>query len=464
MKLSIGERVIPRSMLPYICVLFSCCTSPLFSQPSPNDQLWDDEFGVPGIEVLGALSSFINHHGKTYISGSFESIAGISATNLAVWDDGHWQSADVPMTEGFAKFIPYRNGFLGFGGIGFEPPQPRIGGVAYWDGKQWTNITGLLTAPYPGVGVRDVLAVGDDVYVCGYFATIGGVPAQNIARWDGQKWNALGDGIELALAQGEEGKFVAQLVTHLISFQNSIYAAGYFNWAGGKRANNIARWDGTNWYPLAEGTRYARNDPLGTDNGRVRALTIHQDQLIVAGSFQLAGEVHASGIARWDGVDWHSLEPGFPPGSALAIASNGDSLFVGGLFENRCVPECSSYLTRWDGSRWSPLGQGVLGSVFLLGVDNDHLFASGDFAFAGGKPSRQMALWHLPITLASELTSKGLSISWPANRNYVALERASSLQAGVWETVEFIPELRDGKRIAALPLSEANTFYRLRQK
>lgn len=296
--------------------------------------------------------------------------------------------------------------------------------------QQWDIDFGVPGLEFGQGGTGRFSTTQGRVYVSGSFDSIGEISATNLALQANDGWSL----------------------------------AHCFSRAGGKRANNIAPWGGTNWYPLAEGTRYARNDPLGTDNGRVRALTIHQDQLIVAGSFQLAGESHASGIARWDGGDRHSLEPGFPPGSALAIASNGDSLFVGGRFENRCVPDCSSYLTHWDGSRWSPLGQGVLGSVFLLGVDNDHLFASGDFAFAGGKPSRQMALWHLPITLASELTSKGLSISWPASRNYVALERASSLQAGVWEIVEFIPELRDGKRIAALPLSGANTFYRLRQK
>ena len=36
---------------------------------------------------------------------------------------------------------------------------------------------------------------GDDVYVAGYFSQAGEVSANNIAKWDGTAWSALGDGV-----------------------------------------------------------------------------------------------------------------------------------------------------------------------------------------------------------------------------------------------------------------------------
>jgi hypothetical protein len=52
----------------------------------------------------------------------------------------------------------------------------------------------------PGVaGEVYAIAVGDagEVYVGGFFNAVGLVPANNIAKWDGSSWSALGAGISV---------------------------------------------------------------------------------------------------------------------------------------------------------------------------------------------------------------------------------------------------------------------------
>ena len=72
-----------------------------------------------------------------------------------------------------------------------------------------------------------------NVYVGGYFTT-GTVGANNIAKWNGSAWSALGAGIN--------GTVYALAVSGA-----NLYAGGYFTMAGGVAATNIAAWNGSAW-------------------------------------------------------------------------------------------------------------------------------------------------------------------------------------------------------------------------
>jgi hypothetical protein len=58
--------------------------------------------------------------------------------------------------------------------------------------------------------------------------------------------------------------------------------------AGGIPVRNIARWSGSSWAALGEGT-----------NDAVRAFAVYGNDLIVAGAFDRAGTVPVHRIARW---------------------------------------------------------------------------------------------------------------------------------------------------------------------
>jgi len=92
----------------------------------------------------------------------------------------------------------------------------------------------------------DLVADGSgNLYVGGYFTSAGGVAANNIATWDGSAWSALGDGMGV-----DDCPLVAALA---VDANGNLYAGGGFSTAGGIPASNIARWDGSIWSPLGSG-------------------------------------------------------------------------------------------------------------------------------------------------------------------------------------------------------------------
>jgi hypothetical protein len=84
------------------------------------------------------------------------------------------------------------------------------------------------------------------VYAGGFFTTAGGTAANQIAKWDGSSWSALGSGIG-----GTSGTYPA--VEALAVFGSDVYAGGYLTIVGGSGANSIAKWNGNSWTALGSG-------------------------------------------------------------------------------------------------------------------------------------------------------------------------------------------------------------------
>ncbi len=110
----------------------------------------------------------------------------------------------------------------------------KANGIAKWD-----NSTGIWSALGSGISGGAIYGMNVDalaldgqgnLYAGGYFATAGGAPANNIARWDGATWAALGSG-----TNGGVGMLA-------LADNGLIYAGGGFTAAGGRAAWNLARW------------------------------------------------------------------------------------------------------------------------------------------------------------------------------------------------------------------------------
>jgi hypothetical protein len=186
---------------------------------------------------------------------------------------------------------------------------------------------------------------------------------------------------------------------------SAIYVGGFFSYAGGELARNIARWDGGAWSVLAGA------GGVGVDD-QVRAMTVFDDglgpSLFVGGAFGTAGGVLVNRLARWDGVEWSALAgpggvglngwvwalAGFDDGAGSCLYAGGEFTTAGGVTVNR--------IARWDGAAWSaltgPSGVGVNAArVGALTVFDDGsgpaLYAGGDFATAGGVTVNRIARW-----------------------------------------------------------------------
>jgi hypothetical protein len=119
------------------------------------------------------------------------------------------------------------------------------------------------------------------VYAAGQFSKISGNEGfYDIGQWNGKTWSPVGNGVN--------HKWGYQISALATDTAGGLYAAGAFDSAGHGKANNIARWNGTNWTTLGTGT-----------NGKIVAMTYFNNNLYVAGRFDSAGGNDAGYIAIW---------------------------------------------------------------------------------------------------------------------------------------------------------------------
>jgi len=348
------------------------------SAPADDDIYWENLFGghyQAEINVIALVDGIL------YVGGKFERIGGIEANNIAKWDGDNWQALgsgieDDHFLNAAVQAIAVMGDDLYVGGRFSHAGGVQVNHVAKWDGENWSDLDEGLNGQ-----VRALAVIEKDLYVGGDF-TIGGITRVNgIARWDGSNWRNLGPGFS-------HGGFDAR-VKALAVMGTTLYAAGWFSYAGSIEVNNIAKWDGQSWSALGTGIQ-------GEHYHKVYALAIIDDMLYVAGWFSIAGGFETNNIASWDGERWSTLERGMDIGWVNALAVIGDDLYAGGMF-TKPTHDWSSYMrniAKWDGNNWSVLSSGTNAPVnALITGDDGMLYAGGEFCNAGGVPSGRLAKW-----------------------------------------------------------------------
>ncbi|MGA2508274.1 MAG: hypothetical protein ABSF80_12445 [Chitinispirillaceae bacterium] len=320
--------------------------------------------------VVFALA--VDNSGNLYAGGSFDSVGGIAANNIAKWNGSSW-SALGSGTSGWVQALAFDNsGNLYAGGVFSTAGGGTVNGIAKWDGNSWSAL---------GSGTNyNVYALAFDnsgnLYAGGCFSTAGGVTAKCIAKWDGNAWSALGSGMNGGIG-----------VVFALAFDNSgnLYAGGSFTTAGGAAANYIAKWNGTAWSTLSAGM-----------NDLVYALAFdNSGNLYASGDFTTAGGVIVNYIAKWDGNAWSALSSGMNITNVLVLASDrSGNLYAGGEFTT-AGSVSANLIAKWDGSSWNALGNGINGgSVNALAFDRSgNLYAGGQFSIAGGAAANNIAKW-----------------------------------------------------------------------
>lgn len=261
------------------------------------------------------------HGGNIYIGGTFTSVSGVQANNLARWNGSSWSNAGegLPANTRVRTLRSFGNSLIAGGDTG----------IYVLNGSVWSILGGGVNGP-----VRETVVHNGELIVSGGFQVVGGsisqggVVATGIARWNGATWSAFGDGLTSAGLSGD--------IVSLLSFGGSLIAGGSFSLVSGQR--NTARWSGTMWLPVGEslggpglticncvrslvgygGRLIASGDfrtpiesvaasagatwlPLGAGmpGATIHTTTVYRNELIVAGRFAIAGGVPARGIARW---------------------------------------------------------------------------------------------------------------------------------------------------------------------
>ncbi len=147
-----------------------------------------------------------------------------------------------------------------------------------------------------------------------------------------------------------------------IVYNGNLVVAGGFNSGLFNGAHSIAMWDGSSWQSLGEGvsgpgySSGGKGAQEGDGYSPVKALAIYNGNLIVAGSFNSAGGVADSSIAQWDGSNWSKVGKGFV-GTITSLAVYNGKLIAAGSFSQ--IGNAYVYsVAEWDGTNWSALGSG----------------------------------------------------------------------------------------------------------
>jgi len=263
----------------------------------------------------------------------------------------------------------------------------------------------------PSIGVRAMVEYQGDLIAAGGITQAGDVPADFVARWDGQEWSPMGDGFWSAVNCPPGNSFPNGILA-LEVWNNKLIAAGHFTHSGDQVVNGIAWWDeqASAWQPFGGSDELPDNGGCAPGLWATEAMTVFNGDLIAGGrgDFDTPDGQNINRLARWDGQHWHQVGEGDffrpEPGDGLVLALevfDGD-LIVGGDFEEVDGVDDTNWIARWDGDQWFPMSTGfhsnaLVGfkAVLAFGVVNEALFAGlGAVAITeGGTVVAHLARW-----------------------------------------------------------------------
>ncbi len=243
-----------------------------------------------------------------------------------------------------------------------------------------------LLMPYGPIRSLFTDTIDNVLYAGGDFVFAGGIRCYGIAKWDGSTWSNLG----LGLKANNNGSFVSH-VRDIVRFKNEIYVTGNFRDIGGKKINGLARWNGVEWNSV---------DGILKDNGLdgfafANALEVYNNELYVIGDFDSIGTMPSKGIAKWDGMIWTDLSQNFNVGcqssnkiSTLKFFNN--ELFVAGNVN--CIGNVEEKLSKRVGNNWVDVGPGFNGDCWInkLTIYQNNLYIGGYFFTTAGNVDNSM--------------------------------------------------------------------------
>ncbi len=288
---------------------------------------------------------------QVVVGGSFSSIGGAGANNIARWTGSAWAALPAVLD-----------------GAGVNGPVHTLESVQGGNG-----------------------GLADGLYLAGEFSSgmAGITQLYNIARYNGSGYNVLGASLS---NRGLRGGTVRDI--RLNEARTQLLAAGGFHTAGSALVvNGVARWDGATWAgydDVASG--------LGLDPGPQAVVEVG-GRVAVGGDIDRAGTAPYNHIAHYQGGGWRAL--GADSGAGLVGRNffgtragqpsrilGGDAVFIGEV--TRIGLQNTSNALRWEAA--SGLPRPVLPSAmdipdFTIGCADPgdrsvQLFAAGSMPFA----------------------------------------------------------------------------------
>lgn len=476
-------RLIPVPTSTLVCLAAACLAGSAAAQqfdwrPTFNGDGVGGELADRAIRAITAAPG-ANGAEQVFVCGDFDSISGCAAPAVARWDGAAFTALPGQL-DGSVHTSAWFQGQLHVAGYFTIAGVP--GRVARWDGAQWHELVGTQGQAFgnPSI-VLDLVAhddgSGEALYAIGQFASIGSLPATNVARWNGSDWSAVGagfDAISEDSALWDDGS------------GEKLYVTGFFDFSGGNPIQGVARWNGANWEAVGSGAP-ANGYEIGayshpTHGGlfvsgagllqRFDGVSWSQVGNFVAEDFIEFDDgvstrffaASNTALLEWDGQQWTSIAS-FAGGlwgvENLGVvnfgANGGRRLLAGGAFATVTSPTLSSPLfTRglalFDGLTWSAapgsMAEGLDNNVKAFARFDDGrgeaLYVGGDFLNAGSLAAKRIARWDgaswealgAGVTGSVEALAthdEGAGVALYAGGNFVQAGGAPALRVARWD-------------------------------
>ncbi|AKF03124.1 hypothetical protein [Sandaracinus amylolyticus] len=333
------------------------------------------------------------------IGGGFTTLGVIEANKIACWNGTEWSARSLPAvglpSVNDLERDPADGALVAGGTFRLDESETTGGGVARWTGTEWALIGDGVMRFGPGSSgvVLDLAFVGSTLYVGGQIGAVNAsltTPTEvfNAARWDGTVWHDMGGGLHRDRGLG----FGGPVGTVAAGPDGSVYFGGMLTRAGTLGVERVVRWDGTYWQGLrTPGERY---HGVG---GQVLALaSLGTCEVYVGGDFRYAGGIRANAVARYTVEGgYEAVGDGLLGGvHDLAVTRAGRLYAVGDFTDESGI--AIRNVAVWDGVDWSGLGEGVPGAPRVIAVDEgtpDVVYVGGEFTEAGGARALNLARW-----------------------------------------------------------------------
>lgn len=307
-----------------------------------NGSAWS---ALAGGDISGSVFDLAHSGSTLYAGGNFTAAGGVTTSHIAQWDGSTWSALGAPGSGANAvvdvvEVAP--NGDLFIGGIFTDVGGVAVSSIARWNGSTWSDVGGGVSDLDPSTTPRVFSLAFDaagNLYVGGTFNQVGTglLPVNNIAKWDGSTWSALGTGLDGT---------VNDLV---LDSSGRLYATYYGN---ASSTGDIDRWDGARWTTLHSAANSSINSLAFTT----------PTKLLAGGAFTEIGGQVASFIAAFtipvtpmpDGPTAPVQQFGAPEGTAPADCASlaPDSVDWPALVSLRSVGWSVSY------AQWPRNGSG----------------------------------------------------------------------------------------------------------
>jgi Secretion system C-terminal sorting domain len=267
------------------------------------------------------------------------------------WDGATWTGLPNPFGIAYPLTLAVYNDTLYVGGD--FPWSGSISHVYKYNGTSWVQVGGDFDEAFWS-STKRLLTFNGQLISGGHYTSINGNTIYNISSWNGNTWNALGNGLNGG-------------VWNLAEHNGQLLASGDFTASGtNTTVYRIAKWDGLNWSPIDTTHRFNSAGPMISYNGN----------LIIGNVWDTISGIQMKGVVKWTGSNFVSMGNNLIKSVSNFWTLNSE-LFLSGKIYNFNPNDDDDVVLKWNGFFWEQVGQVFNQPVLTLDDFNNEVFCGG---------------------------------------------------------------------------------------